>query len=422
MPYYSLLQPVTVGITWQPSLTVSDISSSDSVSTAVIPNGTTLATWLDPTGIAYYAKAFSGGRFENAQKFLPETHGMACPASIGAKPDLATQNFAATWAPDNSSQPFPAPLYSAYNGTSFLPGNPIPGTSTTTCSPVIAGSASGNYMAVWRDATASVLFYSLFTGSWQTATAVPGSPEVGNTSPFVSSVGSNQFLITWKDNGSNPKSILLTLTNPLTWGPILTIPGGSFVKGTVFNTVNSVDGSYLATWVDLDTDLPMYSLYSGGAWSSSTSIPGGISTGFDVVCSFSSQTTDLFIATWVGSGLAPTYALGSAGPLPPPPPPPSPPPPGPPPSPSPTPQGFTGKQKIDDFAVVSERFNSLKWQQASGIINYSLYRDGELIAVLDGDADSYKDHDQSEGSQTYSLVANTAAGPSNPAIVVVRGS
>ncbi len=84
-----------------------------------------------------------------------------------------------------------------------------------------------------------------------------------------------------------------------------------------------------------------------------------------------------------------------------------------------TPTGLQGKQKINNFGVVSELYNTLSWEPSSAVTGYNLHCNGVLIAILDGNASSYEDHNQSSQSQTYALVAVNGQFTSSPATVSV---
>ena len=82
-------------------------------------------------------------------------------------------------------------------------------------------------------------------------------------------------------------------------------------------------------------------------------------------------------------------------------------------------ENLKGVQKVNNFGIVRERFNTLSWQLNSGATEYEIYRDGILIAMLGGSVSSYEDHDQPSYNQTYAVVAVNGEGASIPVTVIV---
>lgn len=77
------------------------------------------------------------------------------------------------------------------------------------------------------------------------------------------------------------------------------------------------------------------------------------------------------------------------------------------------PQNLKGSQKKNDFGLVFERFNRLKWQASpsAGVTGYFVYRDGSKIATLNASTFEYEDHNRKKGVRT--LYAVTAFDASN---------
>jgi YVTN family beta-propeller protein len=75
------------------------------------------------------------------------------------------------------------------------------------------------------------------------------------------------------------------------------------------------------------------------------------------------------------------------------------------------PQNLTGKQKKNDFGILYELFNQLKWQvqpnpSGPAAIGYFVYRNGVQIATLSGTTTKFEDHDVKKGmSNTYAIVS-----------------
>jgi YVTN family beta-propeller protein len=74
------------------------------------------------------------------------------------------------------------------------------------------------------------------------------------------------------------------------------------------------------------------------------------------------------------------------------------------------PQNLTGKQKKNDFGILYELFNQLKWQiepnpSGPAAIGYFVYRNGVQIATLSETTTEFEDHDVKKGmSNTYAIV------------------
>jgi YVTN family beta-propeller protein len=87
------------------------------------------------------------------------------------------------------------------------------------------------------------------------------------------------------------------------------------------------------------------------------------------------------------------------------------------------PSNLTGVQKKNDFGILYELFNVLKWQPGTTIAaSFNIYRNGVKIATVDGTVFKYEDHDRKKGvSTTYSVTAVSSSGAESTAITVVVG-
>ena len=77
------------------------------------------------------------------------------------------------------------------------------------------------------------------------------------------------------------------------------------------------------------------------------------------------------------------------------------------------PEDLTAHQKKNDFGLVYERFNLLRWtaSPSSAVAGYFVYRNGIKIAALDASTFKYRDHDRKKGATTlYSVTSFDAAG------------
>ncbi len=87
------------------------------------------------------------------------------------------------------------------------------------------------------------------------------------------------------------------------------------------------------------------------------------------------------------------------------------------------PTNLSGVQKINDFAVVFERYNLLRWDSSDPApAGFRIYRNGVLIATLDGAATQYEDHNRTKGISTLYAVVSIDAGGSEsaPATVIIN--
>lgn len=86
------------------------------------------------------------------------------------------------------------------------------------------------------------------------------------------------------------------------------------------------------------------------------------------------------------------------------------------------PKDLKGFQKKNDFAVVREYYNSLKWKPGpSEIEGYFVYRNGIKIATLDASTLNYTDHNRKKGKKTlYSVTSFVGNKESIPINVIVK--
>ncbi len=86
------------------------------------------------------------------------------------------------------------------------------------------------------------------------------------------------------------------------------------------------------------------------------------------------------------------------------------------------PSNLQGKQKKNDFGLVSELYNQLTWTQSpsSEVIGYVIYRDGEEIAEVDASTFSYEDHNRKKGvPYTYAITAINSSGSESAQITIL---
>lgn len=87
----------------------------------------------------------------------------------------------------------------------------------------------------------------------------------------------------------------------------------------------------------------------------------------------------------------------------------------------PPPTNLRGKQKKEDFAVIYQYFNQLKWIKSTSptVVGYNIYRNGILIAVLGANKHCFRDNDINEDqTNVYSVTAFDANGVESVASTV----
>jgi hypothetical protein len=271
---------------------------------------------------------------------------------------------------------------------------------------------TGAILATWVDNGTTEPYYAIYSGSsWSPAAPISSTPTTVITFGDVYTCfnpSTNQFFAAWTDaSNNNYPTYSIYDVSSATWGMIATISTLSQVTFDVTLSSDSSTATVLATWQDSNTSDPFYSFYDGSTWSTPSAITSLAAVGFGgIVFSCFDPSTNQFFSTWgnitAGFPFYPAYAIYSLNSL-------------------STPSGLAGVQKVNDFGIVKERFNTLSWQSNTEVTAYYLYRNGALIAVLDGAADSYNDHDQPKKNQLYSLVAVNSSGSSTPALLIVGG-
>ena len=86
------------------------------------------------------------------------------------------------------------------------------------------------------------------------------------------------------------------------------------------------------------------------------------------------------------------------------------------------PSNLQGKQLKNDAGLEYELFNQLQWQSSSSTIvfGYHIYRNGLLIATLDPDTLSYRDHNRKKGVEyQYAVAAFNTFGDSVPQTITL---
>jgi len=435
--------------TWNPNpattIPTSSTSNSPSVFSSGDSSGDFLATWLDTaTGYPYYSIYNHNTSLWGTPTNLGSARGNSGSMVFSAF-DSSTGNYLATWQNGNSTTPNNGPFYSLYSGGVWTSPASIAGISSNITSNVYCSSDSnGHFLATWcAPNLPNSPYFAIYTegspGSWGIVTSIASNAGGDVVSSYDSSTGN--FLVTWETGGFGIYSVvdlsssgqfiatpIIPSANPLSkvfsscdsqgnflvtwadqnnstatysiydsktdlWSTPVSI-ASSATNGDVTSSFDSSTGNFLITWKDTLTNTPYYSIYNPNAspeYTAQSQVPPSSSI-FITGDIFSScyPASGTFLVTFADSNTFPYYTFYTET-LPP--------------SPIQAPGNFQGKQKINNFGVVSERYNALSWELSSGAESYRLYRNGTLIARLGGNSTSYNDHNQPKAAQIYTLTA-----------------
>ncbi len=382
-----------------------------SVITAYIPStGQFLAAWADEHNDSYptYSLYTPGPGWSAI-----DTIANSSPVSenVYLSFDSNTGQVLATWSDDNTN----LVDYALYTpGTGWSAVNTI--ASSTNANSVITSfdSITGKTLAAWfLPDSPNDPYYSVYTpgSGWSVPDTISTDINAGNNVYLSFDPTTGKTLATWPDVGMAPYYALYTPgTGPGTgWSAAKILPGGSEVLTMITTCFDPILGRFLAAWgASNDGNQAIYAIYTPATGATGWNAPDYIVVSpeslprQDIFLSFDASTAKI-LGTWGASNNNnyPTYAFFTA----------------PPPPDSPT--GFRGVQNNNNFAIVSERYNTLSWNAASELTGYYLYRNGQLIATLSGNAHSYVDHDQPKRQQTYALVAFNGDGESSPVTISV---
>ncbi len=396
---------------WVPAQQIPEGASSgvqaDVFLTYDAATGTVIAAWgnaLDSSRLPYYS-VFNGKSWTTAAA-IPRgaSVGVQDESDVFLTYDAATGTVIAAWGDSTALVPY----YSVFNGTSW-----------TTAATIPPGASGGVYdvnltydaaretvIAAWRDSATNAPYYSVFNGAnWTTAATIPlgvgGSVGVDVDVFLTYDAATETVIAAWGDSSSFLP--YYSVFNGTDWTTAATIPPGasSEVYDNVTLAYNPVSQTVFAAWEDAGTTspLPYYSIFDGTAWTTGA-IPPGTSAGvnFNVYLAFDASSNQM-IAAWGNYPGTPlpyyaTYFL--------------------------SPTNLSGEQLNNDFAVVSELYNQLRWQASPsiGVVGYNVYRNGALIATVN--ALEYQDHNRQKGVATsYSVSAVNDSGVQSSSVNVV---
>ncbi len=363
--------------------------------------GQYVAAWPDSDdGTPMYA-IYTGSNWTTAKRI----DDVAAEGDVFISFNPISKNILATWQSN-----LHIPFYSRFMGSSWTKAMPIsPSADAFRTVFNCFYPKTNHFIATWGNFSSETQ-YSLFNGtSWSTPTTITDLDD-SDSNIFCSLYPpTGQILATWVNSAN---IILYSFFNGSNWSSPLSISFPDMPFGDVISSY--VGGNrILATWQDKNTSEPFYAIYEGTNWGPATAIDisAQVTSDHTVYTSFN-PFTRVALAAW-GSMLGnddatySTISLHTSTPIPPLPPPLS--------------DGLRGVQEMNNFSIVSERFNALSWIKTPGVVTYFLYRDGVLIATLDGDKDSYQDHNQPKSVRTYTLVALNDQGVTFSATVSVGG-
>ncbi|MBS0585549.1 MAG: hypothetical protein JSR76_04530 [Verrucomicrobia bacterium] len=392
-------------------LTISTASSvASDLYTAFNPvTGEFLATWADSlnSNLPTYSIYNPNSGWSAPTSFY--SNGAGGDERVYCIYNPVSNSFFAAWE-DDSGGPDGEPFYAIYSNGSW--STPLPISTIVlvhsadvylSCNPT-----TGEVLAAWRD-TSNVANYAIYNGSsWSSAAVLAASPTVQENILSCFDVTSNRFMAVWADfsGANNPYYSFYDPVNGWTTAAPISLTSG--VDTNVAISQDTASGALLATWLEFNSpnQSPAYSLYNGASWTEAAFISEAASSNSDDCFTCYDSAKGRFFAGWVDmNNSSPNYSIYSfssnIAPL--------------------EPASFSGVQKTNGFGVVQERYNVLSWEKSSNVSSYNLFRNNVLIAVLDGSATFYEDHDQPSKNQLYSLIAVNNFGNSSTALVIVGG-
>lgn len=386
------------GTSWSGPDTISSAAhvALDVVASYNSVNKTFIATWSDTaiTPEAFFS-IYANGAWSVAE---------AIPGSVtntGRQVynvyDVKRNLFWAAWRDDTTGFPVAGTYDSSWQVA------PITNSSTSGGSVFLASDGSGSILAVWVDNVSLEAMYSIYNGSWSSASPIATTAlPLGEVTACYDSLR-GEFVAVWVD--STTFFPTYAFLQGSTWSPLATIPNDNpslGATGTVSLSFAPTSGVLLATWTSNMSGNPTYALFNNMSWSDPASITTSSITfmGFNTRSCYN-PVTNKFFAGWNSSmGRAPTYSIYTVlQPV--------------------IPMSLGGTQKVNNFGIVKERYNTLFWEADPTVTSYTLYRNGEWIATLDGASASYEDHNQPSSSEVYQLIAFKGALASPPASVTI---
>ncbi len=301
--------------------TTAQLSTPTSEHDVIIANGPEagelIAAWS--SGLLPYYSLYSGGVWSaGAQIPLGLSIGVFDDVYVSSGPSAG--EMVAIWTDRGTDIPF----YSFFSAGSWSVALGLILTTSTGAafdSYVTTGPNSGEVVASWSDALTNVPYYAINSGGvWGADQAIPlGASSGAHFNVFIASgPSSGEMMAIWSNTSmSSPFPIYYSLFDGVSWSTG-SIPLGSSVGPSLypFIVAGPNPGEMMATWIDEDSALPYYSLYSGGSWSTAALIsPGGPASGFlNVVYTAPGPNAGQIMALWVeGSTKVGLFSIFSGG-------------------------------------------------------------------------------------------------------------
>ncbi len=399
-PVYSFYTPGTGWAATQPLVNTTQVGQQ--IVTLTIPTtGDILAVWGNSSDglVPFYSVYTAGTGWSTATAINTGTNA----SNVFLSFDTNTGKVMGTWS-DNSG----TTTYSLYTpGTGWSTPDTIGGPAAETDVYNVFDPKTGETLAVWGDEHSPYYpYYAIYkpgTG-WSTPATISSSPSYYDIFlAYNSKTGTT--LATWGDGNSGAPTYSF-YTPGHGWSLPKTMTTSSTARQYVIPIYLSDTGQFLALWVDGTSLQPTYSFYTNGSWSPPATIESSTpSTPFLSVFPAYNPKLNLILTTWADTNNNdyPTFSLfsGPKGPG--------------------KPTGFRGTQSKNNFAVVSERFNTLQWNRDPKATGYRLFRNGKLIGLLGKETVCFVDHNQPKQPQKYTLIAVSPLGRSTPATVTVGG-
>jgi len=231
--------------------------------------------------------------------------------------DSGSNQVVATWSDGDP--------YAAYHdGTGWILTEPINlGTSSGSWYDVAVcyNFADDEIFVAWINTFNDSPYYSRRVGGMWTSALIPQGVSGGayyNVNLAYDSIGNRVFAV-WAD--INNQRVFYSIYSGGSWSTAVLINHGPSA-GAVLDAYLAFDpdsNAMYVTWADVNTGLPYYSVYSGGAWSTGAVIPPGVSpyAGNNVFSAYNSGQFALFAAWDDGITGFPIWSSTSLTPLPP---------------------------------------------------------------------------------------------------------